>query len=129
MADEEKNAQTPETQPEPEELKLSPEETSGEEIQDEPYRNHIAEKRGRMVVAGIIAAIVLSIIAVIVAGIFHFTSKLLIGCPTDLPVNDPAPKLWSLIVSEKTVNMPLGVSGPLVSETAFRQTGSEIKPN
>jgi hypothetical protein len=126
MADEEKNAQTPETQPEPEELKLSPEETSGEEIRDEPYRNHIAEKRGRMVVAGIIAAIVLSVIAVIVAGVFHFTSKLLIACPTDLPVNDPSPKLWSLVVSEKPQTMPLGVSESLVLETKFKQqSGSE----
>lgn len=129
MADEEKEVQTPATQPESEDLKPGPVEPVEAKTEDEPYRNHIAEKRGRMVAAGVITAVGVSIIAVIVAGIFHFTSKLLIVCPVDLPVNDPSPKLWSLIVSEKTVNMPLGVSGPLVSETAFRQTGSENKPN
>ncbi|AFM24095.1 hypothetical protein [Desulfomonile tiedjei] len=129
MADEEKETRTPETQPEDEDLKPSPVEAAEAKTEDEPYRNHIAEKRGRMVAAGIITAVGVSIIAVIVAGIFHFTSKLLIVCPTDLPVNDPSPKLWSQIVSEKQENMALGVSGQLAVETKFKQTGSENKPN
>jgi len=53
------------------------------------------ETRGRMIRAGLIATVILSGIAVLVAGIFQLTSRWLIPCPTDLPVNDPAPILWN----------------------------------
>ncbi len=56
--------------------------------------NHLAAKRGRMVATGLVTAVILTFIAVIVAGIFQITSRLLIPCPVDLPVNDPAPILW-----------------------------------
>lgn len=77
--------------------------------------NGLAEKRGRLISAAVIATIILSVIAVSVFGIFQITSKMLIVCPQDLPVNDPAPVLWQDIVSDKTKIAKLGVSDKLSS--------------
>ena len=82
--------------------------------------NSIAEKRGRMIAAGVVLAVILSVIAVMVAGIFHLTSQWLIACPSDLPVNDPAPILWQKMESPKLGNQPLGVTEKLASETRFK---------
>ena len=79
-----------------------------------------AEHRGSMIAAGLIAAVIVSGIAVLVAGIFHLTSRWLILCPTDLPVNDPAPILWSEMISDQTTAKSLGVHEKLVTEVRFK---------
>ncbi len=58
---------------------------------EQPHQvNALAQKRGRMVAAGVLSAVILAVVAVVVAGIFGITSGWLKVCPTDLPVNDPA---------------------------------------
>jgi hypothetical protein len=79
-----------------------------------------AEDLGRMIAAGLIAAVILSGIAVLVAGIFQITSRWLIPCVTDLPVNDPAPILWSEMISDKTTAKSLGVPEKLASGVRFK---------
>ncbi len=71
--------------------------------------NNLAEKRGRLISAAMIATIILSVIAVLVVGIFQITNKMLVVCPQDLPVNDPAPILWHDIVSDQVKVAKLGV--------------------
>ena len=83
--------------------------------------NGLASKRGRMVATGLVTAVILSMIAVIVAGIFQITSKLLVQCPTDLPVNDPAPILWNDITSRQVKAQPLGISEKIAGEVKLKQ--------
>lgn len=82
--------------------------------------NSIAERRGRMVAAGGIAAVLLSVIAVVVAAIFQYTAGLVAPCPTDLPVNDPAPKLWNQLDAKQVKSKPLGVPDTLMAEARFK---------
>lgn len=82
--------------------------------------NSLHEKRGRMVVAGIVATVALSVIALLVAGIFQLTSKWLIVCPTDLPINDPAKELWQDVTAEKIVSKGLGVPEKLAADASFK---------
>jgi hypothetical protein len=86
-----------------------PEASAAPEEATEKSPNALAEKRGRMVASGLIAAVVLSLIAVLVAGIFQFGSKFLAPCPADLPVNDPAPVLWKAMTDERVPQQSLGV--------------------
>lgn len=88
--------------------------------EEKPADNHIAEKRGRMITSGIVAAVLVSVIAVAVAAIFQLTSTWLIKCPQDLSVNDPAPVLWSDLISEKDKRAPLGVPEKLAKESSFK---------
>lgn len=76
---------------------------------DTDSANHVAEKRSRLISASIIAVIIISVISVSVFGIFQLTSKLLVVCPFEVPINDPAPVLWQDIVSEQTKSARLGV--------------------
>ncbi|MEJ2719046.1 MAG: hypothetical protein P8182_18260 [Deltaproteobacteria bacterium] len=99
------------------------------------HPNSVAEKRGRMIAAGVVLAVILSVIAVLVAGIFQLTSRWLVACPSDLPVNDPAPALWQKMENPKLGNQPLGVAKKLVSETRFKglsapagEAGSKSQP-
>ena len=78
------------------------------------------EKRRRLVVGGLVAATILSLVAVLVAGIFQLTARWLIQCPQDLPVNDPSPVLWKEMISDKAVNQPLGIQDKLVEVTKFK---------
>ncbi len=71
--------------------------------------NHVVEKRSRLISASIIAIIIISVISVSVFGIFQLTSKLLVVCPFEVPINDPAPVLWQDIISEQTKSAKLGV--------------------
>ncbi|MBI5248913.1 MAG: hypothetical protein HY912_05410 [Desulfomonile tiedjei] len=126
MADDDKNIQNPEeTAPVEEESQDQP------AVKDETPQHHpqnsVAEKRGRMVATGVIAAAILSVIAVVVSGIFQLTAKWMIVCPTDLPINDPAKVLWQEVVSEKDQSKTLGVSGALVQETRFKGPSPEAK--
>jgi hypothetical protein len=86
--------------------------------------NHLAAKRGRMVATGLVTAVILSIIAVIVAGIFQFTSRLLIPCPTDLPVNDPAPILWRSITAPQLGPQSLGISDKIAGEVKLKEASA-----
>ena len=78
-------------------------------------------RRGRMVATGLVTAVVLSLIAVIVAGIFQVTSKLMAPCPTDLPVNDPAPILWKSMTSQQVTAQPLGISEKISGEVKLKE--------
>jgi hypothetical protein len=82
-------------------------------------------KRGRMIAAGVAATVILSLIAILVAAIFQVTSKWLVVCPTDLPVNDPAPILWKTMVSESVTPFGLGVPEDILKEAGFKGAKSE----
>ncbi|MDD3472548.1 MAG: hypothetical protein PHS86_07180 [Syntrophaceae bacterium] len=75
--------------------------------------NHVTDKRSRLISAALVATIILSFISVLVFGIFQITSKMLVVCPQDLPVNDPAPILWQDVVAEQTKSAKLGVPDKL----------------
>jgi hypothetical protein len=81
----------------------------------------LAVRRGRMVATGLVTAVILSLIAVIVAGIFQVTSKLMTPCPTDLPVNDPAPILWNNMTSQQVTAQPLGISDKMSGEVKLKE--------
>ncbi|MEW6529630.1 MAG: hypothetical protein AB1473_02265 [Thermodesulfobacteriota bacterium] len=83
--------------------------------------NALAEKRGRMVVGGAVSVVIISVIALLVAAIFQLTSRWLMVCPSDLPVNDPAPILWKGMVSETVQPQPLGVPEKLSGEAGYKQ--------
>lgn len=102
-------------------------EAAGEAVAEKG--NSVAEKRGRMVMTGLVAVVILSVIAVLVAGVFQLTSKWLIPCPTDLPVNDPAPILWNKVVSERVTGEPLGVSGKIEAKAMFKSGKSVSEPS
>jgi hypothetical protein len=89
--------------------------------------NSFAAKRGRMVMAAMVVAVVLSVIAVVVAGIFGLTSRWLTVCPTDLPVNDPAPILWQKMEAASVGTQPLGVTEKLEGETGFKSSTAQGK--
>ena len=79
------------------------------ETRDNHSANEIVDKRGRLISAAVIATIILSFIAVSVFGIFQLTTRMMVVCPRDLPVNDPAPILWQDIVSDQVREARLGV--------------------
>lgn len=83
--------------------------------------NALAEKRGRMVVTGATLVVILCLIAVLVAGIFQLTSRWLVKCPEDLPVNDPARVLWQKLETPKLADQTLGVSDTLLTETGLKK--------
>ena len=74
----------------------------------------------RMIMTGVMTAAILAVIAVMVAGVFQLTSRWLIVCPQDLPVNDPAPVLWKQLTSAETNPVSLGVPQALVVEARFK---------
>ncbi len=89
--------------------------------------NHLAEKRGRMIASAMLAAVVLSLIALVVAGIFNWTAAYLTICPKDLSVNDPAPVLWMELEAKSTKAQPLGVPKNLISTASFKTLPGEAK--
>ncbi|MBI5568664.1 MAG: hypothetical protein HY914_01830 [Desulfomonile tiedjei] len=99
-----------------------PEELAAEPVESPLAEDPVVQKRGRMIMAGLVAAVILSLIAVVVAGIFQITSRWLITCPTELPVNDPAPILWQQLVAGNTSPQPLGVSPSMESVTKLKGT-------
>jgi len=96
------------------------EETAESKVPGEITNNHIARKRGRMVAAGLIASVILAVVAMTVAGIFQLTSGRLIKCPSDLPVNDPAPILWKDVESKEVKSTSLGVPEELLKHAGWR---------
>lgn len=89
--------------------------------------NHLAEKRGRMVASAVVAAVALSVIAVVVAGIFHWTAGFIMICPRDLDVNDPAPVLWKELEAKSVKSQRLGVPKNLLSVARFKAAPGELK--
>ncbi len=129
MAEEEKNS-SPETEvaetvveESAEGLLAAPEPSAEKERTDAAVSlNH---KRGRMITAGLVTAVIVSLVAVLVAGMFQFGLKWLKPCPTDLPVNDPSPKLWQEMVSEKVAIQSLGVPEAVRIEAQFKKAAPE----
>ncbi len=109
---------------------LEEQDTAGEPtLETEPTEAAVVlnHKRGRMITAGLVTVVVVSLIAVVVAGIFQFSSKWLRACPTDLPVNDPSPKLWQEVVSQKIANQSLGVPEAIKAEAQFKKSAPGSK--
>lgn len=100
-------------------------ESAEEPEEARPKADILNGKRGRMVAAGLVATVAVALIALLVAAIFQVTSRWLITCPTDLPVNDPAPVLWKAMLSEKVGPYGLGVSGEVLKEAGLKETESE----
>jgi hypothetical protein len=129
--DQEQENKPPETEPAvtstEEESTTEPLELEGAEDTERPptTTDSPAEKGGRMVVAGLVAAVVVSLIALLVVAIFQITSRWLVTCPTDLPVNDPAPILWKAMVSENMPPHKLGVPGEILKDAGFKGDKSE----
>ncbi len=89
--------------------------------EEEPeHVNALKEKRGRLVIAGLVAAVVLSVIALGVAAIFQITTRWATERPTEPPPSNPAFVLWNDIVSEKKASKPLGVPEKLIGETGLK---------
>ena len=80
-----------------------------------------------MVAAGVIAAVILSGIAVVVAAVFQTTSSWLMPCPRDLPVNDPAPILWKDVVGKTDKPAPLGGPAALAKQASWKGTPAASK--
>jgi hypothetical protein len=101
------------------EQQIAPEEAEEEQQVHETVSQ--AQKRGRMIAGGLVAAVVVSLVAVLVAGIFQLSSKWLRPCPAELPVNDPSPKLWQEMVSQKVTIQGLGVPEKVRAETQLKK--------
>jgi hypothetical protein len=93
----------------------------GQERPEEAPSNHLAGKRGRMVATGLIAAVILSVIAVVVAALFQLSSRWLLSCTSALPVNDPAPILWKNLTSRQEGSAPLGVPPALRNQAGWKE--------
>ncbi|MGO9566574.1 MAG: hypothetical protein ACLP5H_03435 [Desulfomonilaceae bacterium] len=107
------------TEDEPEVQPTAAETSSeNEPVQTQVSLNH---KRGRMITAGLVTAVIVALIAVLVAGMFQFGLRWLRPCPTDLPVNDPSPKLWQEMVSEKVTIQSLGVPETVRADVQFKK--------
>jgi hypothetical protein len=122
--EEEKTTQLDQEKPEPE-TEERQEEAAVESCKAEEEEIAVAgatarEKRGRLIMAGLVAATVATLVAVIVAGLFQFTSKWLTQCPRDRTVNGPSSVLWKDVLSDKGTQQPLGVSAELLQITKLK---------
>jgi len=110
-----------------------PEEQQAATSEKAPEEQHIeeavspAQKRGRMITGGLVTAVVVSLVAVLVAGLFQLSSRYLRPCPTELPVNDPSPKLWQEMVSEKVTVKTVGVPEAVRTEAQFKKSNPVSK--
>ena len=122
MAEENKDNVREDESPATKNADSQPPEPEGMEKSKEPAKkgNSVAEKRGRMVMAGVVLAVILSVIAVFVAAVFQLTARLIAHCPADVKVNDPAPILWKKMETGDLGKQPLGVAGKLLSEARFK---------
>jgi len=96
---------------------------------EKPTNSQINDRRGRMITAGLLATVVLAVIAILVSGIFQLTSRWLIVCPRDLPVNDPAPILWQDVLSQEPTSAKLGVPKMVASQAGFKSGQENSVPN
>lgn len=125
MKDDEKDTQVTEEAPAVEEISEDQvvEKAETAEVAEVPQErpgNGLAEKRSRMIVAGMLVAIIVSVIVVVVAGVFQLTYRGMVICPRELPVNDPAKVLWQEIVAQQDAPKPLGVPETLLSQTQLK---------
>ena len=77
--------------------------------------------------AGVVLAVILSVIAVFVAAVFQLTARFIAHCPSDLKVNDPAPILWKKMETADLGKQPLGVAGKVLSEARFKGLAASKK--
>jgi nitrate reductase NapE component len=84
------------------------------------YRDDASEKRSRIITSALMATIIMTLIAVAVAGVFQLTATFTKVCPAELPINDPSPVLWNDTTSDKPVTAALGVPDKLKQETALK---------
>jgi hypothetical protein len=121
--EEEKTTQPDQEKPEIE-AEQAPADTDIESRQaEEEERDSVAtahERRGRWIVAGLTAAAAATVVAVVVAGIFQFTSRWLTQCPRDRTANGPAQVLWKDVISDKSPSQPLGVPKELLQTTKLK---------
>ena len=80
-----------------------------------------------MITGGLVTAVVVTLVVVLVAGIFQLSSKWLRPCPAELPVNDPSPKLWQEMVSQKVTIQGLGVPETVRAEAQFKKSATVPK--
>lgn len=111
-----------------EEPRTTPEEKTAPPAEDDAHRgNSLAEKRGRMVTAGILSALILSLLVVVVAAIFQLTSRILVKCPQDLSVNDPAPVLWEKIEVPRLGEQPVGLPENLLQQASLKAAAASAE--
>ena len=91
------------------------------------HKMSLNHKRGRMITGGLVTAVVVTLVVVSVAGIFQLSSKWLRPCPAELPVNDPSPKLWQEMVSQKVTIQGLGVPETVRAEAQFKKSATVPK--
>jgi hypothetical protein len=115
----------------PEKLASEPiQESSAPEPKEEaspPAGDPPAAKRGRLIVAGLVAAAVVSVICAVVAGIFHLTNFLCLKWCDEKPTDAHAQLLWSKTVSEQIQPAGRAVPPGLANASVFR--GLEESPN
>jgi hypothetical protein len=102
------SSQPRESEPQAEQLPVEAAEIKREIKSEEPKNGEPHPRKGRLIVAGLVATSVAAIIVVVVAAFFQISAIWLKRCPAELPVNDPAPILWSDITSEKPRPQALG---------------------
>ena len=127
MMEEEKTTQlepeVPETpaQEEQEAVAAESAETKGEKaVREELCR----QKSGRVMVTGLVTATIVTLVAVVVVGIFQLTSRWLTSCPRDRTANGPASILWKETVSDKATPQTLGVPEKLLQTTKFKTSAA-----
>jgi hypothetical protein len=80
-----------------------------------------------MVTAGILSALILSLLVVVVAAIFQLTSRILVKCPQDLSVNDPAPVLWEKIEVPRLGEQPVGLPENLLQQASLKAAAASAE--
>jgi len=140
MADEEKTKDLAQTETPVEETTVEMSEEATAEVTEAPARVSCQaeeektaveapeEKSRRLVVAGLVAATVLSLVSVLVAGMFQLTARWLNHRPRELPVNEGLLGLWKEMISDKSVSpQPLGIQDNLVEMTKFKTASPPTK--
>jgi hypothetical protein len=80
----------------------------------------IKERRGRLIVAGLAAATIATLVAMLVVGIFQFTSYWLTECRRDRTINPTTLSLWNNVISSKNMRPPTGVPKELLQITKLK---------
>lgn len=111
----------------PEEAVIAEEqmEIQASKADDTDNHNDLNLKRGKMITSTLVTTIIITFIAIAVAGLFQLTGWFLRVCPQELPVNDPSPILWKDVTSDKPVNAILGVPDKLKQETALKSLAGD----
>ena len=108
------------TKPEDDVIAEEQTESQASKADDSDTHNDVNSKRGKMITSTLVTTIIITFVAIAVAGVFQLTGWFLRVCPQELPVNDPSPILWKDVTCEKPVNATLGVPDKLKQETALK---------